>query len=420
MSTLRRFLVAALAAFPALAQAGNEVIFVGTSTSGTTDNNAFVASASGSLLLVGPSGYTNNVTDAFWADTGRNLYCSQSIGPMGGPGQVSRAAWDGTTATWSTFFAAPGACYGLGQDSFRRRLWVLTGAGTNTRELYCLDADPISPTYGTLLAQTSALTGPTRERWGMSPSGNFAAVPHAFVNGGLFEIVDTNPLSATFLQIVVSTTIPGAASAGFAFVSDCRVSIDDAYAYVLYAGTGVGRLAVFDLAAQTWLDFGPAAGQQDLQVGVGVPNSMALSIDRSFALVAGGGSPAGVSRLDFDYANPSNSTVTVFGGFLAPNCNGLSLSPDGTRACVTSTNQPVAPPGTLIVFDAATGATIHTLPLGNLWNIYTTAWQDASPTARAAPARTAFPRSRRRPARGRHSGARSRSKPAICRSASHC
>ncbi len=381
MSTLRRCLVAALAAFPALAQAGNEVIFVGTSTSGTTDNNAFVASASGSLLLVGPSGYTNNVTDAFWADTGRNLYCSQSIGPMGGPGQVSRAAWDGTTATWSTFFAAPGACYGLGQDSFRRRLWVLTGAGTNTRELYCLDADPISPTYGTLLAQTSALTGPTRERWGMSPSGNFAAVPHAFVNGGLFEIVDTNPLSATFLQIVVSTTIPGAASAGFAFVSDCRVSIDDAYAYVLYAGTGVGRLAVFDLAAQTWLDLGPAAGQQDLQVGVGVPNSMALSIDRSFALVAGGGSPAGVSRLDFDYANPSNSTVTVFGGFLAPNCNGLSLSPDGTRACVTSTNQPVAPPGTLIVFDAATGATIHTLPLGNLWNIYTTAWQDASPTA---------------------------------------
>lgn len=381
MSTLRRCLVAALAAFPALAQAGNEVIFVGTSTSGTTDNNAFVASASGSLLLVGPSGYTNNVTDAFWADTGRNLYCSQSIGPMGGPGQVSRAAWDGTTATWSTFFAAPGACYGLGQDSFRRRLWVLTGAGTNTRELYCLDADPISPTYGTLLAQTSALTGPTRERWGMSPSGNFAAVPHAFVNGGLFEIVDTNPLSATFLQIVVSTTIPGAASAGFAFVSDCRVSIDDAYAYVLYAGPGVGRLAVFDLAAQTWLDFGPAAGQQDLQVGVGVPNSMALSIDRSFALVAGGGSPAGVSRLDFDYANPSNSTVTVFGGFLAPNCNGLSLSPDGTRACVTSTNQPVAPPGTLIVFDAATGATIHTLPLGNLWNIYTTAWQDASPTA---------------------------------------
>jgi hypothetical protein len=381
MSTVRRSIVAALAAFPALAQAGNELIFVGTSTSGTTDNSAFVASGSGALLLVGPSGYTNNVNDAIWADTGRNLYCAQSIGPMGGPGQVSRAEWDGTSPTWSTFFAAPGACYGLGLDSFRGRLWVLTGAGPSTRELHCLDADPLSPTYGTVLAQTSSLTGASRERWGLSPSGNFAAVPHTFVNGGLFEIVDTNPASSTFQQIVVSTTIPGAASAGFAFVSDCRISIDDAYAYVLYAGAGVGGLAVYELGTQTWLDFSPSAGQQDMQVGVGVPNSMALSVDRSFALVAGGGAPSGVSRIDFDYANPSNSTATVFGGFSAPNCNGLSLSPDGTRACVTSTNQPVAPPGSLIVFDSSTGATLHTVALGNLWNIYTTAWQDASPTA---------------------------------------
>jgi hypothetical protein len=112
---------------------------------------------------------------------------------------------------------------------------------------------------------------------------------------------------------------------------------------------------------------------------------MALSVDRSFALVAGGGAPSGVSRIDFDYANPSNSTATVFGGFSAPNCNGLSLSPDGTRACVTSTNQPVAPPGSLIVFDSSTGATLHTVALGNLWNIYTTAWQDASPVATFEP-----------------------------------
>lgn len=377
-SHLPRAATAALVfSFALGAQTGNEVIFVGTSTSGSTDNHAFVESATGALQM-GPSPFTDNVTDAVWADTGRTLFVAQSL-----QNRVARGEWQNGAVTWSPFHPAPGACYGLGHDAARQRLWVLTGGTASSRQLHCLDADPASPGYGTLLVATS-LAGASRERWGLSPSGNLAGVPHVFINSGLFELVDTNPASPTFLQVLVSTVVPGAMASGLSFVADCRISLDDQYAYVLYAGLGTGALAVLEIATQTWLDFDAAPGQQDMQVGVAVPNGMALSLDRSFALVAGGGGGAGVARLDFDYGAPANSTATLLAGVAAPNCNGISLSPDGARGAVTSTPASVTPPGTLLVFDAATGAVLQTVALGNMWNIYTTAWQDGSPLATTA------------------------------------
>lgn len=361
------------------AQVGNETIFVGTSTSGSTDNHAFVASGAGAIVTTGPSSFTDNVTDAVWADAGRNLYCGQSL-----QNRVSRASWNGSAPSWSSFYAAPGACYGLGLDAARRRLWVLTGASASTRQLHCVDADPTSATYGTFVTQTN-LASATRERWALSPSGNFAVVPHEFINSGLFELIDTDPSSATFLQTVVSTPVPGAVAAGFAFVADCRIAVGDAYVYLLYAGLGSGALAVYDRVAATWLDFGAAPGQQDLTVPVTVPNSMALAPDASYALVAGGGSVTGVARIVFDYTTPANTTTSLFPGLTVPQCNGISLSADGLRACVTSTPQSVSPPGTLVILDAITGAVLHSVPLGNMWNIYTTAWQDASPVASYTP-----------------------------------
>ncbi|MGB3967921.1 MAG: hypothetical protein WBO45_14400 [Planctomycetota bacterium] len=364
-----------LSSVPLRAQVGNETIFIGTSTSGSTDNHSFVASGAGAILSAGPSSFTDNVTDAVWADAGRNLYCGQSL-----QNRVSRAAWDGSTPTWSTFYAAPGACYGIGYDVTRRRLWVLTGASTASRQLHCLDADPNSVTYGSYVTQT-VMAGASRERWALSPSGNLAAVPHVFLQGGLFELVDLDPASPTYLQTIVSTPIPGA-SAGLSFAAACQISMDDLYVYVLYAGLGTGGLAVYERPTASWLDFGAAAGQQDLAMPMAVPNSLALSPDRSFALVAGSGT---VARIDFDYATPANTATTVFAGLTVPNVNGLSLSPDGLRGCVTSTPASVSPPGTLVVFDAFTGATLQSVALGNMWNIYTTAWQDASPTATYVP-----------------------------------
>ena len=74
--------------------AGNEVLFVGTSTSGSADSHYFVESGTGSIPSSGGNIHTDNVTDAVWTDTGRTLYVTQSIQP-----QVSRAVWDGTNAT---------------------------------------------------------------------------------------------------------------------------------------------------------------------------------------------------------------------------------------------------------------------------------------------------------------------------------
>ena len=368
-------LAAALTTVTILAQAGNEVVFVGTSTSGSTDMHAFVASGTGTIVQQAGNVYTDNVTDAVWANTGRNLYVGQSL-----QNRVSRAEWNGSAATWSTFYSAPGACYGLGLDTSRQRLWVLTGP-SSSRDLHCLDADPSSPTYGALLAQT-ALGRASRERWALSPSGNLAAVPHVFLSSGLFQLVDTDPTSANFLQPIVTTTVPNAVALGFSFVAACAVSIDDAYAYVLYTGLPPAAfLAVRDIAASQWLDFDAAPGQQDFPITVPVPNGMALSLDRSFAVVAGQGGSGGVMRIDFDYAVPANTVGTPYTGLTVPNCNGISLSPEDGRVAVTSTTASVSPPGTLVIFDAVSGAVLHSVPLGNMWNIYTTAWQDASPTA---------------------------------------
>lgn len=374
-------LATALATLPAFAQAGNEIVFVGSSTSGSTDNHAFVESATGSILGQTGVGATNNVSDAVWTDTGRNLYVSQSLGAG-----VSRAAWNGANATWSTFYTAPGSCYGLGYDAGRRRLWTLTGPSGSARELVCLDADPASPGYGTVLTQTSVLTGASRERWALSPSGNLAAVPHVFLSSGLFELVDLDPASPSYRQILVSTPMPNAAASGFSFASGCRISIDDAYAYVLWTGLGTQGLAVWDVQAQGWLDFDPAPGQQDFAIALAVPNRMDLSLDRSFAVVSGQGGGGWALRIDFDYGNPLNTVGTQYPlGASVPNCNAVSLSPDQTRVAVSSTPVNLSTPSYLTILDAATGAVLQNVTLSSMWNVYTTAWQDASPVASYQP-----------------------------------
>ena len=370
--------VFAIAAVPLFAQAGNELVFVGTSVGGSTDAHYFVESATGAIANSGGNVSTDNVTDAVWADTGRNLYVSQSIQP-----RVSRAQWNGTAPTWSTFYAAPGACYGLGHDRGRQRLWVLTGPSGSTRELHCVDADANSAGYGTMITQTNVLGGVSRERWELSPSGNLAAVPHVFLQGGLFQVVDTDPASATFLQIVASSAVPGA-SGGFSFATDCAISIDDQYAYLLYTGIGTSGLAVMHLPTATWLDFDATApGQQDFLITLSTPNTMALSLDRSFAVVSGQGGGGWAMRIQFDYTNPANTAGSQYlqGLGLLPNCNGASLSEDNTRVALTATPVNLATPSFLAIVDALTGAQLQYVTLPAAWNVYTTAWQDGSPLA---------------------------------------
>ncbi|MFN3240269.1 MAG: hypothetical protein ACE37K_02025 [Planctomycetota bacterium] len=375
---------AAAAAFLSLsvvAQAGNEVVFVGSSTSGSADQHVFCESATGTVLAATGVSYTDNVTDAVWAHSGRRLYVGQSL-----MNQVAQAEWDGSSATWSTFYSAPGACYGVEMDANRDILWTLTGGSGSTRELVGLDAALGSPTYGQVVAQTTSLSGASRERWALSWSGDLAAVPQVFLQSGTLDLVDLQPGSASYLQVIASLAVPGTVGQGFTFATDCKVSIDDRYVYLLWAGIGsASGLGVYDLVTQTWLDFSTALGHQDFALTLGVPNTMDLSLDRSFAVVSGQAGAGWAGRIDFDYANPENTTFTQYLGLTIPDANGISLSPDDTRAAVTSTQTFLSTPSELTVFDVVSGGVLQTVTLAAMWNVYTTAWQDASPIATYAP-----------------------------------
>lgn len=374
LQSLRLAGAASVAAVTVLAQAGNEVVFVGTSLAGSTDPHHFVESGTGSSSG-GSTSFTDNVTDAVWNDTGRNLYVASSL-----QSRVSRGEWDGASATWSTLYNAPGSCYGLGLDAQRERLWVLTSGS-----LHCIDVDVDGPGYGTLITQSAPLSG-TRERWELSPPGNLAAVPSAFIASGLFEIVDTDPNSPTFTQVVVSTVVPGLS--GFMIASDVAISVDEQFAYLVYTGVSgssvVGGLAVLHIPSVTWLDFDNAQiGTQPLVINQAVPNRMDLALDMTFAVVSGQGGGGWAIRIDFDYNNPPNTAITEFlaGQGLLPNCNAASLSPDFQRLAVTATPVNQSSPSNLVIIDVNTGALLQNVTLTPAWNAYTTAWQDGSPTA---------------------------------------
>ncbi len=351
---------------PAHAQFGNEWVFVGTTGNG---NFAFVDSATGTVVS-GNDPRARNVRGAAFADLGQNLFVANAA-PATLVTGISRAQWNGTTATWSPFYVVPDASYFLGLDRVRQRLWVLTGNATAGRELHCVDANPSSATYGQLLAQTTTL-GPTfRERWALSPSGNLAAVPHGSVGENSFEVVDTNPTSPTFLQVVVSVPL-STTSPGSGYIMACEVSRDDRYAYTVVPGIAP-YVAVLDIPTQTWLDFDAAPGQQHRMLPQTSPTYMALSPDASYLIVTGVPSGIGwVKRINFDYLNPAQSTIAdVLPAVAKYACNGPSVSFDGSRFAF------IANYGLYIV-DATTGAQLQFAPAtGGLF----TAWQDLRPSA---------------------------------------
>ena len=374
IQTIYRAAVAASLCLGAtVAQVGNEILFVGSSTSGSSDQHVFAESGSGAVLVAAGEVYTDNVTGAVWSDQGRRLYVGQSL-----MDRVSVADWAGDSASWSTFYSAAGPCYGVEMDAGRGVLWTLAPTSTGTRQLVGLDARLGSPTYGQVLAQTTSLSGALRERWGISPSGNLAAVPAALL--GSLDLVDLDPASPTYLQVVVSAPVTGAS--GLAFSMSAEVDAAGSYAYLLYAGTTSSAIAVYDIAAGAFLDFDPGAfGQQDFVLPGTVANSMDVAGSGVYAVVSGQGGAGWAGRVIFDYGNPSGSVFTPWSGLSVPNADGISLSPDELRAAVTSTATFLSSPSELKVVDVFSGLLLQTATLSSMWNVYTTAWQDASAVA---------------------------------------
>jgi hypothetical protein len=368
-----------LAAAQALpCQAADELVFVGTSTSGSVDPHVLVESATGTVLVSANSTYTDNVTGAAWTDNGRSLYVAQGL-----MDRIAVAQWDGASPAWSTLFAAGEACYGVGIDHDRRRLWTLTGPTSSSRELVCIDIDLQSPTYGGQIGQTTGLSGALRERWSLSASGDLACVPKVLIGGSnSMLLVDLDPASPSYLQVITSTGIPGVPTSGFAAVAECRVSADDQFVYVLWAGTSsAAGLAVYDRIAHAWLDFDAAIGPQDFALPLSSPVKMDLAEDRTFAVLCGHGGAGWAARIDLDYAAPQNSAWTAYTQVAVPQADGVRLSPGGSRLAVTSTNISAGSGSELLVLDVLSGAVLAQAALSSMPNASTTAWQDASPTA---------------------------------------
>lgn len=352
----------------AAALAQSSTVFVGSSTSGSTDRHYFVNAASGTILSGGASGFTDNVTDAVWADFGTTLFVSQSSQT-----RISTAQWNGTTATWSALYVAPAACYGLGFDRANLRLWVLVGSGSS--ELHCVDVDVASPNYGQRVAETTVLAGPIREKWELAPSGRYAAVPQMLLQGGTLDFVDTDPASPTFTQITSSLSVPEASSM-FSFAADITFSRDGRYLWLLFTGSGYSRVAVLDTTSMSWLDFGNSTGSQSLLASNIPGNSIAVSPDGLTAVISAGSTVGQAVRIALDPQFPANSLVTEFlpGQAALPRAHGASMSPDGARTTFSATPGNLVGPSYLATLDTTTGALLSYVQLPNIWNVYTTSW----------------------------------------------
>ncbi len=355
-----------------LGQSPHDIVFCGSSTSGGADQHAFVDAASGAVLQEQGAAATDNVTGAGWTERGAALYVAQSLTK-----RISRASWSNGAATWATFYSAADACYGVEIDHGRRALWTLSGA---PKQLLCLDVDPLSVSYGQLVASSAPLAG-LREAWALSASGDAACVPQLQL--GAIDLVDLAPGSATFGQVVDSAVVPGLATLSFAFSVDCKFAKGDRYVFLTWVSTGTtAGLAVYDRATSTWLDFSAAPGLQHLALGLGSPNAIDVAQDGAFAVISGQGSGGWAGRAVIDYANPLASTFTVYQGLAIPRANAISLSPDEGRVALTSSANQLSAPSDLWILDPTTGAVLRAAQLPTMWNVYTTAWSGEDAKAR--------------------------------------
>lgn len=147
-------------------------------------------------------------------------------------------------------------------DRDRRLLWMVGDAGGSV-ELLAVEIDETSAAYGQIVTNTTTLSATVGliGVWGMSHDRNLAAVPSLF--GGSLHLVDTDPLSATYLQVVASPPIP--TSGGLVISTRIRFSPDDTECYVLLqnAGPVPGELARYLVPAGVWLDHDPATAVVD-------------------------------------------------------------------------------------------------------------------------------------------------------------
>ncbi len=345
-------------------------VFVGLSVGGSTDTHYFVDPLAPALQRQANATHTDNVTDAVWTRGGRDLFVGTSI-----RNEVNWADVGTFPPVWQTVYTASASgCYGMGFDRATKRLFTFTDPGTNSRELVALDGDPNSSTFGQVLANSTSLFATNLvERWALSPSGKLAVFMAPLIAPFNLEIIDTDPASATYMQIIRTAPVP--ISGGLSLGVRVRFTNEEDAILVLIqqAGSTPAEIARYDIAGNTFVDFNPGmSGVQHIGANSSppaalgsAPGDIELSPDGTFAIVSGFGGSGWAGRLDLQ---PFNSSVFAYTPITttASNAWACGLSRDGKLMSVGSWSPPQ-----LFFFDPLTGASKGTVALSGASNIYT-------------------------------------------------
>lgn len=355
-------------------------ILVGTSVSGNNDPFYVIdptgpapAMAAQFNVAGGSVAPINNCQGVGIADNGLRAFAAQSIGNA-----VQEIDLGNNPPTWSQFYAATGATYGIGVDEQAQRVYTLESSGGSGSELVALDSAPNSPTYGQVLAATVGLSSSGLiERWALSPDGRRAAV--LSVLGRRLLLVDTDVASAGYMSWTLAGTAP-ANQGVFPVTTNCAFTPDGQQILIVIqtGGGATGEIARYDVALGQWIDHDLATfgvqniGTQSAPVAQvpSAPSSIAVSDDGSFAIVVGWNGTGGMARIDLDPANAQNWAFTSFNSpvSLANVAKSCVLSPDMQTFATFGSGQ-------LLLFDVATGSLQAQLVLPGTASITSIAWQ---------------------------------------------
>ncbi len=355
-------------------------IFVGSSVGGSADPFAIVDPLSWSPSVPATlSTYTNNVNGVVYTDGGREMYvCS-------GFGVLNHADLSTGTPVWSTlynFSGSSGVAEGnLQLDEARKLLWAIGDIGsTGGLEFVAFDVDHASPTYGQIRYYSNGLyVNGLIGVWGLSPSGNLAALPSLI--GGSLTVWDLDPASPTFLTPLLSRVIPSSAISGLWINTDVAFSNDEDIVSVLRQGAGTtpAELARFRISTTSWIDHNPGlGGVQNIGSNASPPALFGsapthLNVARrggNFLVVSGFGGSGWAGRIDIDPVNVNVFSYTPITAVGLPNAWRNAISPDGDLIAVGSYS-----PLTLHVFNAQTLALVASVPLPGGATVSDIAWK---------------------------------------------
>lgn len=351
-------------------------VFVACSVGGSTDPHWAVNGLTRALDFSGGNGFTDNVDGAVYTDDGRDLYLSSGFG------QAAHADLSSGTPVWSWLNTSIGTT-GVAWDNCvidreHQLLWMMGQSGSSV-ELLALDIDKGSPGYGQILHRTSTLSATIGLLgvWGMSHDRKLAAVPSLL--GGSLHLVDTDPASPTFLQIVSSSPIPPSSlGSPLTFSVRIRFSPDDTECFVLLqnAGATPGEIAHFLIPAGIWFDHDPATPVID-HIG---PNAnpplpfgsapLGFDVGRDGAIYLTGWSGAGFAGRVLvagptAFYTPLNATSSL------QNARNIALNRDQDLLAVAVAN----PNTTILFFDAATLNEIGSIGLGSTVDTTVLSWR---------------------------------------------